>query len=291
MFTGAITALITPFTSDGTPDTEALTRFVKWQIEQGIQGLVPCGSTGEAITLTPDERRTVIETVVKAADGAVPVIAGTGSSSTAMMLEFSKQAVESGADGILLNAPAYNKPQQQGLYEYFASAAEAFPKTPIMLYNIPGRTAITMSTDICVRLDREYENVNSYKDATGDLGQTEELLRLSNLTMLSGDDGLTLPMMALGAKGIVSVASNVVPAAISQLANAMAAGDLETARELNHRLTPVFRACFFESNPVPSKYGASLLGFGRPDVRPPLAKISDEGAKAMESALRNFGAL
>jgi 4-hydroxy-tetrahydrodipicolinate synthase len=289
MFRGAITALITPFESGGGLDFEALDRLVDRQLEAGIEGIVPCGSTGEAITMNAAERAEVISRVVTRVAGRVPVIAGTGGSSTAEVVAATKVARERGADGALINTPAYNKPQQEGLFLHYAAVARAVPDFPIMLYNIPGRSAVTLSTDIAVRLNREFPQISSYKDATANLKQTEELLRLSNLTMLSGDDGLTLPMIALGAEGIVSVVGNVTPAAVRELSDHARAGRLREARELNHRLSPLIDACFIESNPVPAKAACHLLGLCGPTARLPLAPLRASSFEVLRAALREFG--
>jgi len=292
MFEGAITALITPFDDGGAVDFAALERLIDFQIDAGIQGIVPCGSTGEAITLSLDERCAVIERTVKHVAGRVPVIGGTGGSSTAEVVNATVKARELGADGALINTPAYNRPQQQGLYLHYAAVATAAPEFPVMLYNIPSRTAVLMSTDTCERLCSEFPNsFVAYKDATANLKQTEELLRRRKLNVLSGDDGLALPMIALGAVGVVSVAGNVVPAAIRELSDHARAGRTKEAQELNHRLAPVIEACFVESNPVPAKAGAEMLGLCKSGVRLPLAPISDQGRAAIREALIHFGAL
>jgi 4-hydroxy-tetrahydrodipicolinate synthase len=292
MFEGAITALITPFDSSGAIDFEGLDKVIEHQIKEGIQGVVPCGSTGEAITMSLDERCKVIEHTVKKVAGRVPVIAGTGGSSTTEVVDATVRARELGADGALINTPAYNKPQQEGLYQHYAAVARAVPDFPIMLYNIPSRTAVHMSTATCERLCKDFPtSFVAYKDATADLKQTEELLRKTPLRMFSGDDGLALPMISLGAVGVVSVAGNLVPGAIRALSDHANAGRMKEAQELNHRLAPVFEACFVESNPVPVKAGAEMLGLCGPHVRLPLAPITDEGRKVMLSALVHFGAV
>lgn len=292
MFEGAITALITPFNDDYSIDFEALDRLIERQIEQGIEGIVPCGSTGEAITMSLDERCAVIERTVKTVNKRVPVIAGTGGSATAEVVDATKRAHELGADAALINTPAYNKPQQEGLYLHYAAVAKSVPDLPVMLYNIPGRTAVLMETSTVERLCNDFPKVFvAYKDATGNLKQTEEFLRRTALTVLSGDDGLTLPMISLGAKGIVSVAGNVIPRQVRELSDHARAGRLDKAAAQNHKNTPVVEACFSESNPVPAKYGASLLGLCGPTVRLPLAPISEKNKEAVRKALKDIGAL
>jgi 4-hydroxy-tetrahydrodipicolinate synthase len=292
MFEGAITALITPFDANGAVDFSALERVINFQLEGGIQGVVPCGSTGEAITMSLQERCAVIERTVKHVNKRVPVIAGTGGSSTAEVVDATLRARELGADGALINTPAYNKPQQEGLYQHYAAVATAAPDFPIMLYNIPGRTAVWMSTETCERLCNDFpKSFVAYKDATADLKQTEELLRRTSLNMLSGDDGLALPMIALGAVGVVSVAGNIVPSAVRELSDHARAGRMEEAQALNHRLAPVFDVCFVESNPVPVKAAAEMLGLCEPHVRLPLVGISDASRSKVREVLTAFGAL
>ena len=292
MWEGAITALITPFDDGGQIDFEALDRLIERQIEQGIEGIVPCGSTGEAITMTLDERCAVIERTVNTVNKRIPVIAGTGGSATAEVVEATKRAKELGADGALINTPAYNKPQQEGLYLHYAEVARTTPDLPVMLYNIPGRTAVLMETATIVRLCSDFPKVFvSYKDATANLKQTEEVLRKTSLTVLSGDDGLTVPMAGIGAKGIVSVAGNVIPKQIRELSDRAQSGRRKEASELNHRVAPVVEACFIESNPVPAKYGASLLGLCKPHARLPLAPISEANKEVVRKALTDIGVL
>jgi 4-hydroxy-tetrahydrodipicolinate synthase len=292
MFTGAITALVTPFHDDGSVDFEALDGLIEFQVEQGIEGIVPCGSTGEAITMTLQERCAVIERTVKRVNGRVAVIAGTGGSATAEVVEATKRARELGADGALINTPAYNKPQQEGLYLHYAAVANAAPGFPIMLYNIPGRTAVLMSTDVVARLCNDFpKSFVAYKDATANLKQTEEVIRQTPITVLSGDDGLTVPMISIGAQGIVSVVGNIVPKAVRELSDHARNNRLAEAAKLNHKLAPLVEACFVESNPVPSKAALSLMGKCKPTVRLPLAPISEKGLATVRKALQDFGVL
>jgi 4-hydroxy-tetrahydrodipicolinate synthase len=292
MFEGAITALITPFTDDMKVDFAALDKLIERQIDHSIEGIVPCGSTGEAITMTLDERCAVIERTVKVVRKRIPVIAGTGGSATAEVVEATRRAKELGADGALINTPAYNKPQQQGLYLHYAAVAKAVPGFPVMLYNIPGRTAVLLETATMERLCTDFPHqFVAYKDATANLKQTEEVLRRTNMTVLSGDDGLTLPMISLGAKGIVSVAGNVIPRAVRALSDHGRKAALAAATVLNHKMTPVIEACFIESNPVPAKYGCSLLGLCKPHARLPLAPLTDRSKEIVRKALVDFGEL
>lgn len=292
MFNGAITALITPFNDDFSIDFAALDRLIEHQIEQGIQGIVPCGSTGEAITLSLEERCAVIERTVKTVKGRVPVIAGTGGSATAEVVEATRRAQALGADGALINTPAYNRPQQEGLYLHYAAVAKAVPALPVMLYNIPSRTAVLMETPTVERLCSDFPKVFvAYKDATANLKQTEELLRRTKLNVLSGDDGLTVPMISIGACGIVSVAGNVIPKQVSELCAHARASRMAEAIALNHRITPVVEACFIESNPVPSKYGAHLMGLCKPHARLPLAPLRESSREVVRNALAGIGVL
>lgn len=292
MFRGAITAIVTPFEADYSIDFDALDRLIDFQLEQGIEGIIPCGSTGEAITQTLEERCAVIEHTVKRVNKRVPVLAGTGGSSTAEVVEATARARKLGADGALINTPAYNRPQQEGLYLHYAAVAKATPGFPIMLYNIPGRTAVNMNTEVMVRLCNDYpKSFVAYKDATANLKQTEEVLRLTPLVVLSGDDGLTLPMISMGAQGIVSVVANVAPKAIRQLSDLSRAGKLKEAAALNHKLAPLIDACFVESNPVPSKAALHLMGKCGPTARLPLAPISEKSLAVVRKALSDFGIL
>jgi 4-hydroxy-tetrahydrodipicolinate synthase len=292
MFTGAITALVTPFRDDFSVDFDALDRLIDFQLESGIEGIVPCGSTGEAITLTVEERNAVIQRTVEQVKNRVPVIAGTGGSATAEVVQATRRALELGADAALINTPAYNKPQQEGLYLHYAAVADAVPGFPIMLYNIPGRTAVLLSTEVMVRLCRDFpKSFVAYKDATANLKQTEEVIRQTPLIVLSGDDGLTLPMIAMGAQGIVSVVSNVVPAAIRELSDHARNGRIHEAAALNHKLAPLIDACFIESNPVPAKAALSLMGKCKPHARLPLAPISGKSLAVVRDALNEFGVL
>lgn len=286
MFQGAITALITPFHADYNVDFDALDRLIEAQIEGGIEAIVPCGSTGEAITLSRDERNTVIEHTVKTVRKRVPVIAGTGGSGTAEVVQATIDAQRLGADAALINTPAYNKPQQEGLYRHYKAVAKRASDFPIMLYNIPGRTAVLMETETVLRLCNDFpKSFVAYKDATANLKQTEEIIRLTDMDVLSGDDALTLPMISIGGKGVVSVQGNLAPHLVRELTDHALNGRMEEAINLNHRLTPLWQACFVESNPVPAKYGASLLGLCRPLARLPLAPISDDSAAVVKEAM------
>lgn len=290
---GAITAIITPFQADGGVDFAALDRVIDHQLKHDIDGLVVCGSTGEAITLTPAEREAVVSHTVKRVARRKPVLAGTSASSTHETVDFTRKVRELGATGALIAAPAYNRPQQEGLYAHFAAVARAVPGFEIMLYNIPGRTAVNIATETIVRLVKDFPgSFTSYKDATNNLKQADELLAACpRMAFFSGDDAATLPLGALGAVGIVSVVSNLIPADMVALCRAIAAGDFAKARAIHRKAVPVIDACFTESNPVPVKAGAAMLGLCLENVRPPLAPISAKNREIMKAALSAHGVL
>jgi 4-hydroxy-tetrahydrodipicolinate synthase len=275
MFSGAFTALVTPF-RNGEVDVEALEGLVEFQIEHGIHGLVPCGTTGETPSMSEAEDRTVISTVVRVANGRVPVIAGTGSNSTDMAIKYTRMAEEEGADGSLQVAPYYNKPTQEGLYRHFATIAEN-TSLPIVLYNIPGRTSVAISPDTTARL-AEIPNIVGTKEATHSMDVASDIRRLcgEDFDILSGDDSLTLPLMSLGGRGVISVAANVAPAAVSDLVNALLDGDFERGRELHYDLLPLCRALFVETNPIPVKTAASILGLCSDEMRLPMIPLSGD---------------
>ena len=275
MFSGAFTALITPFRNDEV-DVEALEGLVEFQIEQGIHGLVPCGTTGETPSMSEAEDRLVIGTVVRVANGRVPVIAGTGSNSTHMAIKYTRMAEEEGADGSLQVAPYYTKPTQEGLYRHFAAIAES-TSLPLVLYNIPGRTSVNISAETTGRL-AEVPNIVGTKEATHSMDLASDIRRLcgEDFCVLSGDDSLTLPLTALGGRGVVSVAGNVAPAAVSDLVNVLLEGDFGRARELHYDLLPLFRALFVETNPIPVKTAASILGLCSDEMRLPMMPLAGE---------------
>ena len=287
MFSGAMTALITPF-RNGEVDVEALEGLVEFQISRGIHGLVPCGTTGEATTMSEAEDRLVIETVVRVSGGRVPVVAGTGSNSTASAIKYTKMAEEAGADGSLQVAPYYNKPTQEGLYRHFAAVAES-TDLPIVLYNIPGRTSVTISAETTARL-AEIPNIVGTKEATHSMDMTSDIRRLCGpeFSILSGDDPLTLPIMALGGTGVISVAGNVAPGAVSDMVDALRSGDaagIDRGRELHYELLPLFRALFLETNPIPVKTAASLLGLCSDEMRLPLAPMEETNLNILRQTM------
>ena len=284
MFSGVFTALVTPF-KNGEVDVEALEGMVEFQIEGGVAGLVPCGTTGESPTLSEDEDRLVIETVVRVAHGRVPVIAGTGSNNTESALKYTKMAEEVGADGSLQVAPYYNKPTQEGLYRHFAALAES-TSLPLVLYNIPGRTSVTISAETIARL-AEIPNIVGVKDSTLSMNMVADVKHLcgEEFDILSGDDPMTLPLISLGGVGVISVASNVAPGAVSEKVEALLSGNYERGRELHYELLPLFRALFVETNPIPVKAAASLLGLCSDEMRLPLVPMSGENLSSLQTVM------
>jgi len=287
-FKGSITALITPF-KDGKVDERAFQRLVEWQIDQGTHGLVPCGTTGESPTLTHDEHRRVVELCVEAAAGRVPVIAGTGSNSTAEAVELTRHAKSAGADGVLVVTPYYNKPTQEGLYQHFKAINDC-ADVPIVVYNIPGRSVIDLSVETMARLFK-LPNIVGVKDATANMARAS-LQRAAlgiEFVQLSGEDATALGFMAHGGQGCISVTANVAPALCSEFQLACLAGNFHRALQLQDRLMPLHDALFVESNPGPVKYAASKLGLCSADTRLPLAPLAPASRKKVEDALSAVG--
>ena len=288
-FRGCGTALVTPFTDRGEVDFPALRALVEWQIGEGIELLVPCGSTGEAQTLNDGEREQVVATVVEAAAGRAPVMAGATSNDTARAVEETRRMCRLGADYVLSATPYYNKPTQDGLYQHFVAVADASTR-PVCLYNVPGRTAVNLSPAVALRL-AEHPNVMGIKEASGDLHQIMEIIagRPERFAVLSGDDWMTLPLVAVGGDGLISVTSNEVPAAMTELVRLALAGDLDRARQVHYRLRPLMDANFLETNPAPVKAGLSLQGRIRDILRLPLVPAGAGTRTALTSALRAAG--
>jgi 4-hydroxy-tetrahydrodipicolinate synthase len=284
MFSGTFTALVTPFRNDEV-DVEALESMVEFQIQHGVSGLVPCGTTGETPAMSEAEDRVVVETVVRVANGRVPVVAGTGSNSTDMAIKYTRMAQEEGADGSLQVAPYYNKPTQEGLFRHFAAIAES-TDLPLILYNIPGRTSVTISAETMARL-AEIPNIVGVKDSTLSMNMISDVISLcgEEFDVLSGDDPMTLPLISLGGVGVISVASNVAPGAVSDMVNALLSGDFERGRELHYELLPLFRALFVETNPIPVKTAASLLGLCSDEMRLPLIPMGGENLRLLQETM------
>ena len=285
-FTGTFTALITPFRGDGSLDLDTLGQLVEWQISEQIDGLVPCGSTGESATLTPEEHVEVIRHVVDVAGHRVPVIAGTGSNSTREAIEFTSEARRAGADGALLISPYYNKPTQDGIFHHYRTIAEQ-TGLPLVVYNVPGRTASRIEPETLARLS-QVEGIVGLKEAGGDLAKTAETIARADpaLDVLSGDDSLTLPMLALGARGVISTTANVAPREMAEITRAFARGEVEAARAAHYRLLDLMQVLFIESNPIPVKTAVHLLGrLPDPALRLPLTPLQKENRDPLEAAL------
>jgi 4-hydroxy-tetrahydrodipicolinate synthase len=290
MFKGSITALITPF-KNGLLDEDALRRLVEWQIAEGTHGLVPTGTTGESPTLNFDEHKRVIDIAVEVARGRVPVIAGTGSNSTDEAIDLSRHAEKSGADGLLIVNPYYNKPTQDGLYAHFKAINDAVG-IPVVIYNIPSRTNVDMSVATMARIF-ELKNVVGVKDATANLARVSQQRAAMgpDFVQLSGEDATALGFAAHGGHGCISVASNVAPRLCAEFQNTLMKGDFAAALQLQDRLLPLFDALFVETNPGPVKYAASRLGLCSAEMRLPLVPISDAAKKVVDAALAKVGLL
>jgi 4-hydroxy-tetrahydrodipicolinate synthase len=286
---GCGTALVTPFTDRGEVDYPALRGLVEWQIAEGIDFLVPCGSTGEAQTLDDGERERVVATVVQTAAGRVPIMAGATSNDTRRAVAEARRMGSAGADYILSATPYYNKPTQGGLHRHFTAVADASPK-PVCLYNVPGRTAVNLQPQLALQL-AEHPNVMGIKEASGDLAQIMQILRgrPDDFSVLSGDDWLTLAVVAAGGDGLVSVASNEMPGPMRAMVALLLAGDLEKAREWHYRLLPLMEANFLESNPAPVKAALALCGRIRNELRLPLVPVTERTRVALSAVLMDLG--
>jgi 4-hydroxy-tetrahydrodipicolinate synthase len=289
MFTGAMTALITPF-QEGEVDFETLDELVEFQIENGIDALVPVGTTGESPTLSHDENKQVIERVVKVANGRVPVIGGAGSNSTAEAIELTAYAKKVGADATLQVCPYYNKPTQEGFFQHFQAIAEEVD-LPIVLYNIPGRCGAGMTPETIARL-ADVENIVAIKEATGSLDQASEIAMRCDLTMLSGDDSLTLPLASVGAKGVVSVVANIVPADVKALTDLILEGDLVSARQWHRKLFALSKNMLtLATNPIPIKTAVAMLDMASDELRLPMTPLEDNKKVVLRKALESYGLL
>jgi 4-hydroxy-tetrahydrodipicolinate synthase len=288
MFKGNIVAIVTPFKNDEI-DEEKLRELVEFQIENGTDGIVPCGTTGEASTLDYEEHDRVIEIVVQQAKKRVPVIAGTGSNSTKEAIEITEHAKRVGADGALLVTPYYNKPTQEGLYRHYKTVAEAVA-IPQILYNVPGRTSVNMLPETVARL-ADIPNIVAIKEATGSLQQASEVLALcgDRIDVLSGDDFITFPLMACGGAGVISVTANIMPKEISAMVDAFNAGDLDEARRLHLKLLKINNAMFIETNPVPVNTALGLMGKCSDEVRLPLAPLSESSTAKLAAIMKEYG--
>lgn len=290
---GCATALVTPFKTDGSIDEDRLRALVDRQIKGGVGLLVPCGTTGESATMTEAEDQRVIAITIETARRRAKVIAGAGSNSTAAAIEYSHRARELGADALLQVAPWYNKPTQEGLYAHFRAIAEAIPDMPIMLYNVPGRTSSNISASTVLRLARDCENIVAVKEASGNLSQIMEILRERprNFKVMSGDDAVTLPLIALGAEGIVSVASNEIPDLMSRMTELALDGNWPEARVLHYRLLPLMEINFIESSPGPVKAAMAMMGLLAENFRLPLVPIQEQSRARMRQVIAELGLL
>jgi len=289
-FEGSIVAMVTPF-RDGKVDEVKIRELVQFHVKNGTDAIVPCGTTGESPTLSHAEHKRVVEVTIEAAAGQIPVIAGTGSNSTAEAIELTQHAKQAGADGVLMVCPYYNKPTQAGLVAHYKAVAAAVD-IPIIMYNIPGRTGVNMLTETVAAL-AELPNIVGMKEASGSLEQMTEVISLcgDRLTVVSGDDTLTLPLMVVGGKGVISVVANVVPKETAEMTRAALNGDWKRAKELHLRLFPLCKAMFYETNPIPVKTAMQLLGRLNGELRLPLCPMSQANRDKLQKALRAYGLL
>ncbi len=289
MFTGAMVALITPF-QDGEVDFGTLDELIDFQIENGIDGLVPVGTTGESPTLSYEEHKQVIERVVKGAGGSVPVIAGTGANSTAEAIELTAYAKKTGADATLQVCPYYNKPTQEGFYQHFKAIAEEVD-LPIVLYNIPGRCGAGMTPETIARL-AEIENIVAIKEATGSLDQASEIAMRCDMTIISGDDSLTLPLASVGGKGVISVVANIVPADVKAMTDLILEGDLVSARQWHRKLFALSKNMLtLATNPIPIKAAMAMLDLASDELRLPMTPLPEAQKATLRKALEDYGLL
>ena len=291
MITGSLVAIVTPMHEDGSVDLDSLAGLIEHHIEAGTDGIISVGTTGESATLSHDEHQVVIEKTIQCVNGRIPVIAGTGSNSTAEALELTKVAHELGADACLLVVPYYNKPPQEGLYQHFKLIAESVP-IPQILYNVPGRTSVDLHNSTAIRLSH-IDNIIGIKDATADIERGRKLIEQSpdNFVSYSGQDTAAMDLMLAGAKGTISVTANVAPKLMHEMCTAAVAGNTGLAVELNNKLMPLHEAIFIESNPIPAKWGVSQQGFIQNSLRLPLVPLSDEAQDHVRAAMITTGVL
>ncbi len=290
MFKGVLPALITPFSEDNTIDKAGLKKNIDYVEKGGVSGVVACGTTGESATLSTEEHKDLINTTLDCA--SVSVIAGTGSNNTAEAVELSKYAADAGVDGLLVISPYYNKPNDAGLIKHFTTIAEN-ADVPIILYNVPSRTAQDIPLDVIVELSK-IENIVAIKEASGNLDKITRIIENTQdeeLAVLSGEDGLTFPIVALGGSGVISVAANIVPDKMVELVNATAKGDLDVARQRHYEMAPLIRALFCETNPIPVKHAMGIMGLAAGHLRLPLAPISSENEQVLINALKEIGCI
>lgn len=291
MFEGVLPAIITPFFRDSSMslDLEGLESNIESLLQRGVHGIVPCGSTGESATLTFEEHETVIAKTVEVVDGRVPVLAGTGSNSTAEAMRLTRSAKDAGADGALIISPYYNKPNRSGLIKHFTKLADL--DLPIVIYNVPGRTAQNLQPDLVAEL-AEHPNIVGIKEASGDITQISRIIEETqdeDFSVLSGDDAMTLPILAIGGAGVISVAANVEPGLMVEMYESFSAGDLAHAQDMHYTLSPLMRAMFIDTNPIPVKKAVELLGMAAGPVRLPLDELDAARTELLKGVLANYG--
>lgn len=285
-FKGSLVAVVTPFTQDGDVDFETLSALIEWHIEKGTSGIVPCGTTGESPTLSHEEHEKVVECAVQTANGRVPVLAGAGSNSTDEALRLVRHAEKIGADGALVITPYYNKPTQEGLYAHFSTIANA-TSLPIVMYNVPGRTGISIKPDTVARL-AEIPTIVGIKEASNSMEQASAILTKCHIDLLSGEDSMTLPLMAIGGCGVISVVANIVPGKMAALTRAMSKGNLPAAEQLHHELFPLCKAMFIETNPIPVKAALAMMGKIEEKYRLPLVPMSEAHRASLKEIFTPF---
>ena len=288
-FQGSIVAMVTPF-RNGTIDEPKVKELVELHVKSGTDAIVPCGTTGESPTLSHDEHRRMVELTVAAAAGRIAVIAGTGSNSTAEAIDLTKHAERAGATGALVVNPYYNKPTQEGLYRHFRAVAEA-TALPILVYNIQGRTAVNIETPTMERLARDCRNIVGVKEASGSLDQMSQVILACgpDFSVISGDDNITLPLLAIGGRGVISVIANIVPRETAEMVHTALDGDWKRARELHYKLFPLARAAFLETNPIPIKEAMAMAGMIEPEFRLPMCRMADANREKLRAILTTYG--
>jgi 4-hydroxy-tetrahydrodipicolinate synthase len=288
-FVGSFVAMVTPF-RNGKVDEAKLSELVEFHVANGTDGLIPCGTTGESPTLSHDEHRQVVEAVIAAARGRIRVVAGTGSYSTTQAIELTKHAERAGAAGALVVNPYYNKPTQEGLYRHYRAVAESVG-IPILVYNIQSRTAVNVETETMARLARDVRNLAGVKEASGSLDQMSQVIAACgpDFSVLSGDDNITLPLLAIGGSGVVSVIANIVPRETAEMVHAALDGDWKRARDLHYRLFPLARAAFLETNPIPIKEAMAMAGMLEPELRLPMCRMGDANREKLRAVLKPYG--
>jgi 4-hydroxy-tetrahydrodipicolinate synthase len=289
VFHGSLVAMVTPF-RNGKVDEAKVRELVEFHVTSGTDALVPCGTTGESPTLSHDEHKRLVEIVVEAAAGRIAVVAGTGSNSTAEAIDLTKHAAHAGASGALVVNPYYNKPTQEGLYRHFRAVAESV-SLPILVYNIQSRTAVNIETETMTRLARDCQNIVGVKEASGSLDQMSQVIAACgpDFAVISGDDNITLPLMAIGGAGVISVIANIVPRETAELTHAALEGDWKRARDLHYRLFPLARAAFLETNPIPIKEAMAMAGMLEPEFRLPMCRMSDTNRERLRAILKPYG--